>query len=506
MSIKEYLQNMGRSLMLPVSVLPAAALLVGIGNWVLRLPGHVSQTIGNFLAMAGNSILGQLALLFAVGLALGMARKKDAGAVGLAAVVAYELPTNLLTNDNLATLLNIKASAVDPAFSALVSNNVLLGIIAGLVAAGMYNRFSEVRLPAALAFFSGKRSVPIITAVVMLLISVVLLFIWPPVYTALVTFAKGISELGWVGAGLYGFFNRLLIPTGLHHALNSVFWFNIAGINDIGNYWDSTGVKGITGMYQAGFFPVMMFGLPAGAFAIYRQARPAQKRRIGSLMLAAGVAAFFTGVTEPLEFSFMFVAWPLYVIHAVLMGISLAVAAFFHWTSGFTFSGGFVDYILSYSMPLANQPYMLLVEGLVMAVIYYAIFTFAIKRFNLMTPGRNPEEDNLEAGNATGTSTATADKQPVVDKYLVTAREVWSALGGDETAKDNLTHMTNCTTRLRYTMTDTKLADVDALKKTPGVMGVNVVDDKNIHIVIGPDVQFVADNVEKIYHGEIAAK
>ena len=179
--MKDYLQRMGRSLMLPVSVLPAAALLVGVGNWILRLPGGVAQSIGNFLAFAGNGLLGQLALLFAVGLALGMVQKKEAGAVALAAVVAYELPVNLLAPKNIAALMNIKLSAVNPAFDALVTNNVLLGIISGLLAAAMYNRFSEVRLPAALAFFSGKRSVPIITAVLMLLVSVVLLLVWPPV-------------------------------------------------------------------------------------------------------------------------------------------------------------------------------------------------------------------------------------------------------------------------------------------------------------------------------------
>ncbi|MBJ7618352.1 N-acetylglucosamine-specific PTS transporter subunit IIBC [Weissella confusa] len=501
--MKDYLQRMGRSLMLPVSVLPAAALLVGIGNWIMRIDGTVAQSIGNFLAIAGNGVLGQLALLFAVGLALGMVQKKEAGAVALAAVVAYELPVFLLAPAQIATLTNVKVAHVNPAFEALVNNNVLLGIVAGLVAAALYNRFSEVRLPTALAFFSGKRSVPIISAVAMLVISVALLFVWPPVYTGLVTFAKFISGLGWVGAGLYGFFNRMLIPTGLHHALNSVFWFNIAGINDIGNYWASTGTKGITGMYQAGFFPVMMFGLPAGAFAIYRQARPAQKKRVGSLMLAAGIAAFFTGVTEPLEFSFMFVTWPLYVIHAILMGLSLAIAAFFHWTSGFTFSGGLVDYVLSFSMPLANKPYMLLVQGLVFAVLYYAIFTFAIKKFNLMTPGRDPKDDDDAANNVQVGKAATVGGE---DKYLRTARMVWSALGGDASAKENLTYLYNCTTRLRYKMTDTSLADVDALKKTPGVMGVNVLDDHQIHIVIGPDVQFVADNVEKIYNGEISSK
>ena len=219
----------------------------------------------------------------------------------------------------------------------------------------------------------------------------------------LVSFGKGISELGAIGAGLYGFFNRLLIPTGLHHALNSVFWFDVAGINDIGNFWASKGKKGVTGMYQAGFFPVMMFGLPAAALAMYHTAKTQRKNKWHALMLAAGFASFFTGVTEPLEFAFMFVAPALYVVHAVLTGISLAVAAAFHWTAGFGFSAGLVDFVLSLKIPIANQPYMLLVQGLVFAVIYYFLFRFIITKFNLMTPGREEDiDESSDEGVAAG--------------------------------------------------------------------------------------------------------
>jgi PTS system N-acetylglucosamine-specific IIC component len=235
-----------------------------------------------------------------------------------------------------------------------------------------------------------------------------------------------------VGAGLYGFFNRLLIPTGLHQALNQVFWFNTAGINDIGKFWANEGVKGITGRYQAGFFPVMMFGLPAGALAIYRNALPARKKETAGLMLAGAFAAFFTGVTEPLEFSFMFVAWPLYLLHAVFTGLSLAFAALMHWTAGFTFSAGLVDFVLSAHLPIANQPLMLLVQGVVMAVIYYFGFDFAIKKFNLMTPGREPI-------TAEAPVVATAAGQ---DKYQIKAQQLYQALGGAA----NLTIVDNCTT------------------------------------------------------------
>src|SRR5690606_9260480 len=242
---------------------------------------------------------------------------------------------------------------------------------------------------------------------------------WPPVYGALVSFGKSIADLGSIGAGIYGFFNRLLIPTGLHHALNSVFWFDVAGINDIGNFWSGNGEKGVTGMYQAGFFPIMMFGLPAAALAMYHTAKTKRKKQAASLLLAAGVAAFFTGVTEPLEFSFMFLAPALYVVHAALTGISLFIAATFQWTAGFGFSAGFVDFFLSSRNPIANQPWMLLVQGLVVAVIYYLLFRFLIVKFNLKTPGREDEE--------VAATTTQADGQ---SKFAAMAAQIYEGLGG----------------------------------------------------------------------------
>lgn len=499
--MKDYFQRMGRSLMLPVAVLPAASILVGIGNWLLA--AHVGF-IANFMIAGGNAILGALPYLFAIGLALGMSKSKD-GAAALAGFVAYIVPVSVLAPSSMALLSGVKEAHVNPAFTA-IQGNVLIGIIAGLVAAAMFNRFGEVKLPQAISFFSGKRLVPIMSAIVMLAVSLVLMIVWPPIYDALVAFGKLVVGMGPAGAGLYGFFNRLLIPTGLHHALNSVFWFNVANINDIANFLGGHGVLGITGRYQAGFFPVMMFGLPAGAFAIYRQARPAQKKRVGSLMLAAAFASFFTGVTEPLEFSFMFVAWPLFLIHAVLTGVSMFIAAAFQWTNGFAFSAGLVDYVVDFNLPMAHQPYMLLVLGVFMAFLYYVTFTFAIKKFNLMTPGRDPKEDNL-ADDDDDTKGPVTDASGVVeDHYLRTARKIWAVLGSGnlELPKERLTYLYNCTTRLRYKLVDTSVVDIDALKHIKGVAGVNVLDEHQIHIVIGPDVQFVADNIEKIYNGQIS--
>ncbi len=487
--MKAYMQRMGRSLMLPVAVLPAASLLVGIANWIVGM--GVSNAATTFLMNSGLAILNHLALLFAVGLALGMSRDKD-GSAALAGLVAYLVPQTVLDPTSVQSLLGLKDLAdVNPAFNSM-GNNVFVGIIAGLTAAAMYNRFSNVKLPMALSFFSGKRLVPIMSALGMLVISAILLFIWPSVYDVLVSFGKMISGLGFVGAGLYGFFNRLLIPTGLHHALNSVFWFDVAGINDIGNFLagqqaldNGTAIVGQTGMYQAGFFPVMMFGLPAGAFAIYQCARPEKKKVTASLMVAAAFASFFTGVTEPLEFSFMFVAWPLYVLHAVFMGLSLAVSAFFHWTAGFAFSAGFVDYFLSLKNPVANQPLMLIVQGLVFAVIYYFGFRFAIQKFNLMTPGR--EE---------GTGEETPDIATGDDKFAALANQIYAGLGGAA----NVTAIDNCTTRLRLQVKDTGNVDQSKIKST-GVPGVKVIDDKNIQVIVGTEVQFVADEMSKLHGG-----
>ncbi|MFC6175640.1 N-acetylglucosamine-specific PTS transporter subunit IIBC [Companilactobacillus huachuanensis] len=483
--MKTYLQRMGRSLQLPVAVLPAAALLEGIGHWLPQ-----SWGLSQFLQVGGTAILSQLALLFAVGLSIGMAKVKD-GAAAMAGVVVYIVPTYVLAPNQVALLKGIKVGEVDPAFNA-IAGNVFIGIVAGLIAAALFDRFHETKLPMALSFFSGKRLVPIMATLVMLLVSVILLFIWPVLYGALITFGKFIVNLGWVGAGLFGFFNRLLIPTGLHQALNQVFEFNIAGINDIGNFWANKGTKGVTGMYLAGYFPVMMFGLPAGALAIYKNALPEHKKTTAGLMLAGAFASFFTGVTEPLEFSFMFVAWPLYVIHAIFTGLSMAFAAFMHWTAGFTFSAGLVDYILSFHMPIANKPYMLLVQGLVMAVIYYFGFDFAIKKFNLMTPGREPiEEDSVPVEEV---STSNTD-----DKYMVMAKKVYAGIGGH----DNISVIDNCTTRLRLQLKDTGKINKSQIMSA-GVAGVNVLDKVNIHIVVGTEVQFVADALKKLYDENVS--
>lgn len=474
-----YLQNIGRSLMLPVAVLPAAAILMGIGYWIDPAGWGADNAAAAFLIKAGSSIIDNMAILFAVGVALGMSKDRD-GSAALSGLVAYLVVTTLLSTESVAMLQGTDPENVNAAFEKI--GNQFIGILSGIIASIMYNRFSHVQLPDALAFFSGKRLVPIMTAIGMLVISGILFFVWPVIFTGLVSFGTAISKLDFVGAGLYGFFNRLLIPTGLHHALNSVFWFDIAGINDIGRFWAGTGEKGVTGMYQAGFFPVMMFGLPAAALAMYHTAKTKRKKQAASLLLAAGFASFFTGVTEPLEFSFMFLAPALYVVHAALTGLSLAVAAFFHWTAGFGFSAGLVDFVLSSRLPLANMPYMLLVQGLVFGLIYYVLFRFLIQKFQLKTPGREEEAMETETeGAATGS------------RFENMAAVIYEGLGGDA----NVASVDNCVTRLRVEVRDMNAVD-EAKIKSSGVPGTNIVGPKSIQVIVGTNVQFVADEVTRI--------
>jgi|SRR5690625_439087 len=482
------LQKLGLALMLPVAVLPAVAILAGIGNWILGFSEE--SVIGIFLQTAGTSILDNLGILFAVGIAIGLSKDQH-GAAGLSGLVGFLVFSTLISIDTVAGLQGIDAESVNAAFEQ--NDNVFIGIITGIVSASMYNRFSEVKLPAALAFFSGKRLAPIMSAAAMVVVAAIMFFVWPVVYSWLVWFGTAISDLGAAGAGIYGFFNRLLIPTGLHHALNSVFWFDVAGINDIGNFLGSEGEKGITGMYQGGFFPIMMFGLPAAALAMYHTAKTKRKKQAASLLLAAAFASFFTGVTEALEFSFMFLAPVLYVVHAALTGLSLFIAALFQWTSGFAFSAGFVDYTLSFTNPIANEPYMLLVQGLVFAVIYYFLFRFLIVKFNLKTPGREDETVAAEENEAAHESDETTKVTDKADETAVMASKIYEGLGGDE----NVTSVDYCTTRLRLEVKDMDKVDQDKIKAT-GVPGTHVVGKHNIQVIVGTTVQFVADEINKL--------
>lgn len=384
--------------------------------------------------------------------------------------------------------------------------NQFVGILVGIISAEVYNRFSGVELPKALSFFSGRRLVPILISFLMIPVAYILMFVWPVVFGALVSFGEHIQKLGSVGAGIYAFFNRLLIPVGLHHALNSVFWFDVAGINDIPNFLGGQqsieagkAVVGITGRYQAGFFPIMMFGLPGAALAIYHCARPENKAKVLGIMMAGAFAAFFTGITEPLEFSFMFVAPVLYVLHAILTGISVFIAASMHWIAGFGFSAGLVDMVLSSRNPLATHWYMLIPQGLVFFVIYYVVFRFTINKFNLMTPGR----ELAVAGDETDGYDVNVNSNAGKDENETTtlARRYVGAIGGS----DNLTGIDACITRLRLNVKDSALVN-DALAKRLGASGVIRLNKQSVQVIVGTRAELIASAMRNVIAaGPVAA-
>lgn len=485
--MKNYLQRVGSSILLPIAVIPAASILMGIGYMIepAGMSGESGNIVAIYLIQGGMALISKLPILFAVGIAAGMSKDKS-GAAALSGMVSFLVVSYVLSPSSMGLLMGIPADQINPAFSNI--ENAFVGILCGTISAGIYNRFSNVKLPVGLAFFSGKRLVPILCAGCMLVVSLVLMFVWPVAYDGLVSLGTSISALGAFGAGLYGFGNKMLIPIGLHHALNAVFMQNVAGINDMVNFWSSTGVKGVTGMYMAGFFPIMMFGLPAAALAIYRCARPERKKEVVSLMIAGAVASFLTGITEPIEFAILFAAPHLYVVHAVLTGVSVAIAAAMHWIAGFSFSSGLIDFILSYNMPLANKPYMLLVLGAAFGVIYYVVFMFMIKCFDLKTPGREDVSENAASGvsDKTGVSDAAGT-------YGAKAAVIVEGLAG----RENILSLEHCATRLRIQVASMEPVNEDVIKQS-GAMGVVHINNKNLQIIIGPDVQFVFDEVKKL--------
>lgn len=475
----KYLQKLGKSLMLPVAVLPVCSILMGIGYWIDPTGWGANSAIAAFLIKAGGSIIDNMGILFAIGVGVGMSEDND-GTGGLAALVSWLMITTLLSPAVVGMLKGIPVEEVAPAFGKIATQ--FTGILAGLIGSTCYNKFKGTKLPSALAFFSGKRSVAIVTAGMSIVASLILFFAWPAIFGALVSFGEMIMGAGAIGAGIYGFFNRLLIPFGLHHALNSVFWFDIAGIDDIGKFWGQIegGVKGVTGMYQAGFFPVMMFGLPAGALAMYHTAKENKKKVAAGLLGAAALSAFFTGVTEPLEFAFMFLAPGLYVVHALLTGITVAVVAALPVRAGFNFSAGFVDWFLSFKAPMALNPIYLLGIGLIVAVIYYVVFRIVIVKFNLKTPGREDDDDETKVVLAN-------------DNFTEVARIVLEGIGG----KENVTSIDNCITRLRLEIKDYTKVDEKKIKSA-GVAGVIRPGKTSVQVIIGTQVQHVADEFKKL--------
>lgn len=497
-----YLQRVGRALMVPVATLPAAAILMGIGYWIDPDSWGAGNAFAALLIKSGGAIIENMSVLFAIGVAYGMSKDKD-GAAALTGFVGFLVVTTLCSPAAVAMIQKIPVADVPAAFGKI--SNQFVGILVGVLSAEVYNRFSHVELPKAFSFFSGRRLVPILVSFLMILVAFILMYIWPVIFNGLVSFGEHIQKLGSVGAGVYAFFNRLLIPVGLHHALNSVFWFDVAGINDIPKFLggaqslaNSTAIPGITGRYQAGFFPIMMFGLPGAALAIYHCARPENRAKVGGIMLAAAFAAFFTGITEPLEFSFMFVAPVLYVIHAVLTGLSVFIAASMHWIAGFGFSAGLVDMVLSSRNPLATHWYMLIPQGLVFFVIYYVVFRFTIKKFNLMTPGRElavagDETDGYDV-NVDTTDNGESATESLARRYI-------GAVGGS----DNLTAIDACITRLRLNVKDAGQVN-EGVAKRLGASGVIRLNKQSVQIIVGTQAESIAMAMKKVLvKGPVAA-
>jgi PTS system N-acetylglucosamine-specific IIC component len=390
------IQKFGRSLMLPIAALPVAALLLRLGQPdLLGADGLGWDRVAAIIGAGGNALFANLPLLFAVGIAIGMAKKAD-GSTALAAVVGY-LVFKSVGDAMSPYVLGTPAEGMD---QELINFGVLGGIVMGLVSAFLWQRYHRIALPPYLAFFGGRRFVPIITALAAIAISVLMSLVYKPFDSGITNLGEWVTDNDVLGGFVYGTLNRLLIPLGLHHILNNPPWFVFGSYTDgSGAVWHGDIQRFLhgdptAGAFMTGFFPIMMFALPAAALAIWHEARPAQKKAVGGIMLSAALCSFLTGVTEPLEFAFMFVAWPLYILHALLTGTSLALVNALNIKDGFGFSAGLFDYLLNFN--IATRPLWLIAIGLGYAVIYYFSFRFVIRWWNLKTPGREDEgEESL---------------------------------------------------------------------------------------------------------------
>ena len=491
----KYLQKLGKALMLPVAALPVAGILMGVGYLlapaVMGAAGDTTgaaYTAGFLLIKAGGALIDNMAWLFAVGAAVGLADDHD-GTAGLAGLVAFLMMQQLLSPAVVETVQGVTdpdawlATTEGIAFSKIAGNS-FIGILSAVIGGSCYNKFKGTRLPDWLAFFSGKRCVAIMTAVVSIVVSVILLFVWPLIFGALVALGNGVAAMGGVGAGIYAFLNRLLIPTGLHHALNNVFWFDTIGLGDLSHFWagdTSADVSWSVGMYMSGFFPCMMFGIPGAALAMYQTAK--NKKAAMGLVVSAAICAFVCGVTEPFEFGFMFLCFPLYVVYAALYGIFTIIVYYVNFRAGFCFSAGATDLLFSSSLPAAANTWLIIPLGIAAFIVFYLVFRFAITKFNLMTPGRE-EEDTDEAPAVAASSD---------DKYVAIAEGVLAAVGG----KANVKNVDFCATRLRFELVDSSKVDEAACKKA-GAVGVMIPSKEAAQVIIGTQVQAVCDELQKL--------
>lgn len=476
------LQKLGKALMLPIAVLPVAGILLRLGQadvmtklGALTVDGEIGNqflhTLLQVCGEAGNAVFGtNMAFIFAIGIAVGLA-KANHGAAGLAGAVGFLMLENVT-----------KVIWQLPQFAGEThSLGVFGGIIIGIVAGCLYNKFYDIKLPDFLGFFGGKRFVPIVTGFSATLLGVVLGYIWPYVERVFAALNSFIAAAGAVGDFCFGFFNRLLIPTGLHHVLNNYVW------QLYGDYNGTTGdlnrffaLDPTAGKFMTGFFPIMMFALPAATLAMYVCARKENKAVVGGALASVAFTAFLTGITEPLEFMFMFLAPVLYGIHAVLTGISMAVVNLLGIRSGFSFSAGAIDLAINWG--ISEKPFMLILIGLIFAVIYFFIFVFAIKKFNIPTPGREDDAETDEMAHL------------VEDKGLSELAAMYiEKLGG----KNNIQEVDSCITRLRLTLKDSKIVEEKDMKAL-GAAGIMRPNSKNLQVIVGTKAELIAEEMKKL--------
>ena len=469
------LQSIGRALMLPIAVLPVAGLLLRLGQ-----PDLLDLSL---LAAAGNALFSSLGLLFAIGVATGLARDGN-GAAALSGVTCY-----LVAVHGARALLGVPAETVAglaPDIAATVSDafrakavarlDVPIGILAGVAAGQLYNRFSGIALPPYLSFFGGRRFVPIVAGIAGLLLAVLVGFGYGALDAALDHLGIALTASGPVGLFVFGVLNRLLLVTGLHHILNNIAWFVL------GDYQGTTGDlrrffagDPDAGTFMSGFFPIMMFGLPAACLAIYRNARPERRKEVGGLLASLAATSFLTGVTEPIEFSFMFLAPALYAVHAVLTGAAMVAMDLLGVHLGFGFSAGLFDYVLNFAA--STRPLLMLPVGAAFFAIYFLVFDFAIRRFDLPTPGREP---------VVAAPSGSAPAAPRAERFL-------AALGG----RDNIGQLGACTTRLRLTLVDPARVDEGALKAL-GAMGILRPSATTLQVVVGPVADVICAEISAL--------
>ena len=492
----KHLQKLGKAMMLPVAALPICGILMGLGYALApAVMGAAGPTegfayvLGFFLIKAGAALIDNMAILFAIGVGVGLAKDND-GTAGLAGMVSYLMMTTLLAPGVVKEIAPFMLNEINDVAFQKVAGNAFIGILAGIIGGICYNKFKSTKLPDALAFFSGKRSVAIVTAVVSIVVSAILLFAWPVIFSGLYNIGQAITKLGAVGAGLYAFLNRLLIPTGLHHALNNVFWFDAIGLGDLKAYWgglvqgdlmNGNEITWSVGTYMAGFFPCMMFGIPGAALAIIQTAKEKNRKIAAGIVGAAAICAFICGVTEPFEFAFMFLAFPLYVVYALLYGIFTTITVALGFRAGFCFSAGATDLIFSASLPAAANTWLILPLGIAAFVVFYFVFKFAITKWDLKTPGREDDQEGelkIELAN---------------DDFTAMAEIILEGLGG----KENVVSIDHCITRLRLEVKDRLLVDEKKIKSS-GASGVIRPGKTAVQVVIGPKVQFVYEEFKKI--------